>query len=159
MAGDQVQKPQTNSSAFQRMLSKRHAVYAFIGKTYDETAMYTQRNPKRALKIFVAALGIAGYIGDQVGNHSYDNNFTNMTRIVAGLDTKMISMEKTLNTVATDQSKIVTGINDMSRGINDRFAALENEKRVKQAVEAGEKHVEAVKKARKHWYNPFSWFK
>jgi len=138
--------PQENASTFQRMLDKRHVVYAFIEKATNETIMYTQTNPKKALKIGVAALGIAGYIGYQVGNHSYDNRATSLYRVVVGLDVKMNGFDKKMDTIVADHATLVTGVNDMSRAMNQRIVNIENEKHVTQAVEAGEKHVAEVKK-------------
>jgi hypothetical protein len=159
---EQSQKPQTVKPILQRMRERKEQFYSAVNKAYDGTIMYIGKKPKESFWVGVGIVAFAFTIGYKAGDQSFDNKFTNMTRIVAGLDTKMISMEKKIDTVATDQTKIVNGINDMSMGTNKRIAELENEKNTKKAVEAGEKHVAEVKKNQSFFHKvgkilPWNW--
>ncbi|VVB73131.1 Uncharacterised protein [uncultured archaeon] len=154
-----VQKPQTNATAFQRMLGKKDQFYAFVGKTYDESIIYVGKEPKKAFWIGATVAAIAFGTGVKVGN---SNSSERMIEHAYSTVKLIHGQNLTLLTAMEDMKKDHAMLSQSVQEIKTAQVELRNDlnnARIQKSIEQGEQHVEQVRKEKRSKWLPWNWFR
>lgn len=153
-----IQRPQTSSSAFQRMLDNKKQFYSSVGKIDDETIIFIGKNPKKAFRIGLVGLGFGlgfafyGGLRTERSIHSAevtDNAYSTVKLIqsqniaISGSITELVKNEEYL-------AKSVQEIKVAQVELKNEF----NDMKMQKSAEQRPVHVEQVQpKKSKHWWH------